>query len=123
MGGNKMRELRFFEELGVELEQAAQRPRAGRRAAICAAVGASGAAVAGVIAVVVLLLSSGAGVAYAGWSPTPVTATPADVAPALALCDGAARLDLQATSHLTPPAVSRDPSLKRVSLNPVLTEV
>ncbi len=118
-----MSDLRFFEELGVELERAALRRRAGRRAAIWAAIGASGAAVAAGIAVVVLLLSSGAGVAYAGWSPTPTSATPADVAPALTLCDGAARLNLQPTSHQTPPAIPRESSTRPVSLKPVLTEV
>ncbi len=118
-----MRDLRFFEELGVELERAARRPRAGRRAAIWAAIGASGATVAAGIVVVVLLLSSGAGVAYAGWSPTPTTATPADVAPALTMCDRAAGLNLLPTSHLTPPAISREPSIKPIYLKPVLTEV
>lgn len=118
-----MKDLRFFEELGVELERAARKPRASRRASALAAIGASTAAVMAVVVVVVLLLSSGAGDAYANWSPTPAKATPAEIAPALTLCDGAARRNLQPTSRLTPPAISRHSSGKPVFLKPVLTEV
>lgn len=51
------------------------------------ALGAAAAAVAAAIGVAVVLLTSAAPVAYAGWSPIPTTPTPAAVRAAMAACD------------------------------------
>lgn len=50
--------------------------RTGRRRTLVAALGASGSAVTGGIVAAVLLLSSGASIAYAGWTSVPTPATP-----------------------------------------------
>jgi hypothetical protein len=73
VGGLDVSDLRFFDELGAELEQAAQRRHAGRRPRVWAAIGASSAALAGGIVAAVLLLSAGAPAAFAEWSRVPTT--------------------------------------------------
>jgi hypothetical protein len=86
MGGIDMSDLRFYDELGAELEQAARRPQATRRPRLWAALGASGAALAGGIVAAVLLLSAGTSAAYAGWSRVPTTPTPTALETAVHKC-------------------------------------
>lgn len=69
-----------------------------RRNRLWAAVAASGTALAGGIATAILILSSGASVAYAGWTPVPTTPTPAALSAAIAQCK-------QAAGHVLDPAV------------------
>jgi hypothetical protein len=79
-------ELRFYDELGAELEQAAQRPHASRRPRLWATLGASGAALTGGIVAAVLLLSAGTPAAYAGWSRVPTTPRPSVLETAVHRC-------------------------------------
>jgi hypothetical protein len=60
-----------------------------RRQRLWAAVGASGTALVAGGTAAILLLSSGASVAYAGWSPVPLTVTPAAVASVTEACNKA----------------------------------
>jgi hypothetical protein len=79
-----MTELRFFEELGAELERAARQPSRTRRW-LWSAVGAAGTVVSAGVVTVVILLSSGAP-AYAGWAPVPTAASAKAVATAISKC-------------------------------------
>ncbi len=81
-----MSDLRFFDELGAELEHAAQHPHASRRPRLWAAFGASGAALTGGIVAAVLLLSAGAPAAYAGWSRVATTPSPTALETAVRKC-------------------------------------
>ena len=81
-----MSDLRFYDELGAELKQAAQRPRASRRPRLWAVFGASGAALTGGIVAAVLLLSAGTPAAYAGWSRVPTTPSPSALETAVHRC-------------------------------------
>jgi hypothetical protein len=81
-----VRDLRFFEELGAELEQAAHRPSSSRRRRLWAAIGASGVALTGGIVAAVVLLSAGAPAAYAGWSRVPTTPSPSALETAVHKC-------------------------------------
>jgi hypothetical protein len=63
------------------------RPRRSRGRTLWAAVGVSGTALIAGIATAIVLLSSGAPAAYAGWIPVPTTPTPAAVAAATAACN------------------------------------
>jgi hypothetical protein len=79
-------DLRFFEQLGVELEHAAQRRRVRRAPRLWAAIGASGVALSGGIVAAVLLLSAGAPAAYAVWSRVPTTPSPTALETAVHRC-------------------------------------
>lgn len=102
----------------ARLQAHAYRPRRSRRRRLWAAVGASGAALTGGAVTAVLLLSSGASVAYAGWTPVPTTPTPAALSAAIAQCK-------QAASHVLDPALRAavaQSSADQCSGQPVLTD-
>jgi hypothetical protein len=103
-------ELRFFEELGAELEQAARRPRASRRPRLWAAVGASSVALSGGIVAAVLALSAGAPAAFAEWSRVPTTPTPSALEAAVHKCykvgSGDAQLSVPAPGGTTKPVLA-----------------
>jgi hypothetical protein len=63
------------------------RSRNARRHRLWALIGASSSALTAAIVAVIVLLSSGAPVAYAGWTPVPTTPTPAALAAATAACN------------------------------------
>jgi hypothetical protein len=83
-----------LQELGDQFEHAiasapsrtarARFPLTGRK--LWAAIGASGSAITAGIVATVLILSSSASIAYAGWSPVPTAATPSAIAAASNVC-------------------------------------
>ncbi|MGC9221850.1 MAG: hypothetical protein ACP5H2_10955 [Solirubrobacteraceae bacterium] len=73
----------------ASLGAVAYRLRTSRGGKLWAAIGASGTALTAGIITAIVLLSSGAPAAYAGWTPVPATPRPAAVATATAACNDA----------------------------------